>query len=57
LSVPYQEPVMTGRRYINEGCPNAESVQPKLMQFKTNYRDLEAAEKKIKILGSCLDGH
>jgi len=27
------------------------------MQFKTNYRDLEAAEKKIKILGSCLDGH
>jgi perosamine synthetase len=57
LSVPYQEPVMTGRRYINEGCPNAERVQPKLMQFKTNYRDLEAAEKKIKILGSCLDGH
>ena len=31
-------------------CPVAESVQPKLMQFKTNYRDVKLAAEKIKAL-------
>jgi perosamine synthetase len=62
-SVPYLEPVMAQRQFAKrcpwvyekisykEGlCPVAEKLQPKLMQFKTNYRDLELAEKKADIL-------
>jgi len=28
----------------------AETVQPKMMQFKTNYRNLETAKVKIEVL-------
>ena len=62
-SVPYLEPVMAERRFATrcpsgyehvkyeEGlCPVAESVQPKIMQFKTNYRDLKLAEIKADVL-------
>ena len=49
--LPYLEPVL---RLNGEGvrglCPVAEALQPKLMQFKTNYRDLKEAEKKTAIL-------
>jgi perosamine synthetase len=31
-------------------CPVAEKIQPKLMQFKTNYRDLNLAEQKAEAL-------
>jgi len=31
-------------------CPVAEAIQPKMMQFKTNYRNLEIAKQKAKIL-------
>ncbi len=31
-------------------CPNAESVQPKIMQFVTNYGSLEEAEPKVEAL-------
>ncbi len=31
-------------------CPVAEATQPKLMQFKTNYRDLELARQKAEVL-------
>lgn len=31
-------------------CPNAEAIQPKLMQFKTNYRDVEVARRKTEAL-------
>lgn len=31
-------------------CPNAEAVQPKLLQFKTNYWDITAAERQAEIL-------
>ena len=31
-------------------CPDAEAFQPKLMKFKTNYRNLEEARRKIDIL-------
>jgi perosamine synthetase len=62
-SVPYLEPVILERRFIkrcpwvyeklqyDKGlCPNAEEIQPKLMQFKTNYRDLDLAKDKALAL-------
>lgn len=62
-SVPYLEPVMSERVFVkrlpeiyqnveyHEGlCPVAEHVQARLMQFKTNYRDLELAQKKADVL-------
>lgn len=62
-SVPYLEPVMSERRFVRRCpdiyknvhyqaglCPVAEKTQPKLMQFKTNYRDLRLAEQKADIL-------
>lgn len=62
-SVPYLEPCMSERQFVERCpaiykdvkyekglCPIAESVQPRLMQFKTNYRDLDLAEKKASIL-------
>jgi perosamine synthetase len=53
LSVPYHEPVMYS--YDHKGhCPNAEKIQPKMMQFKANYRDLNEAQKNVKILDKVL---
>jgi len=62
-SVPYLEPVIADRQFVarypeiykkihyrNGLCPNAEKIQPKIMQFKTNYRDLKLAEIKADIL-------
>lgn len=71
-SVPYLEPVMATRQFVARCpwvyeniryeaglCPVAERIQPRIMQFKTNYRDLtlaqhkaEALEKTIKKLGN-----
>ena len=62
-SIPYLEPVMQERKFVKrcpsvynaisyeEGlCPIAESIQPKLMQFKTNYRDIGLATQKANAL-------
>jgi len=49
LSVVYEEPVMKNYNYIGQ-CPIAEKIQPKMMQFKTNYRNMEDAKKQAKIL-------
>jgi perosamine synthetase len=62
-SVPYLEPMITERQFVKRCpwvyenvkyekglCPVAESVQPKIMQFKTNYRDLKLAEIKANVL-------
>tara|TARA_R100001591_G_C4348490_1_gene182554 strand:- start:2089 stop:2820 length:732 start_codon:yes stop_codon:yes gene_type:complete len=55
LSVPYQEPVMQSYGYNPDWkCPNAELVQPKMMQFKCNYRNLDDAQKKLDILKKSL---
>ena len=35
-------------------CPNAENFQPKIMRFKTNYRDIDKATEKISILKKTL---
>ena len=61
--VPYLEPMVANRQfesrcpsiykkvaYRNGLCPNAEALQQKLMQFKTNYRDIELAKVKAEIL-------
>jgi len=62
-SVPYLEPVMAERKFVERCpeiykniyyprglCPVAESIQPKLMQFKTNYRSIELARQKAESL-------
>lgn len=62
-SVPYLEPVIAERTFASrlpqiyenvkyeEGlCPVAEKVQKKIMQIKTNYRNIELAKKKADAL-------
>ncbi len=62
-SVPYLEPVISkgifkkrlpviyGEVSYQKGiCPVAESLQPRIMQFKTNYRDITIAEQKAEVL-------
>jgi len=62
-SVPYLEPMVANRQFAKRNpdvykdvgyeqglCPMAERVQKRLMQFKTNYRDLELAKQKAKVL-------
>jgi perosamine synthetase len=62
-SVPYLEPMIADKQfasrnpeiYKNVGyekglCPIAETLQSKLMQFKTNYRNIELAKTKAGIL-------
>lgn len=62
-SVPYLEPVILTGEYKNRNyeiykdvklseiyCPVAESIQPKIMQFKTNYRNLDIAKEQSIIL-------
>lgn len=57
--VPYLEPVFRdlvihGTRYQAGLCPVAERIQPRIMQFKTNYRDLKVAQQKAEILGALI---
>ncbi|VVB99037.1 UDP-4-amino-4-deoxy-L-arabinose--oxoglutarate aminotransferase [uncultured archaeon] len=66
-SVPYLEPVIETMAFAKRCpwvyssvdykkglCKTAEAVQPKLMQFKTNYRNLELAKAKAEILGETI---
>ena len=66
-SVPYLEPMIADRVFANrlpeiyrdvkyeEGlCPVAERIQKKIMQFKSNYRDLELAKIKADILAKTI---
>ena len=68
-SVPYLEPVMSDRNFINRFpdiykniryerglCPIAEEVQSKLMVFKTNYRNLDLAKRKADVLRKTIEG-
>ena len=49
---PVDSPIYTGKwkEYEPGLCPVAERLQPKLMQFKTNYQDLTEAKKQIEAL-------
>jgi len=38
------------QKYGQGLCPNAEYLQPRMLQFKTNYWDLEEARKQAEIL-------
>lgn len=62
-SVAYLEPVIAERQFVKRYpeiyqnvryekglCPVAEQVQPLIMQFKTNYRDLSLAKVKAQAL-------
>jgi perosamine synthetase len=50
-SVPYLEPAFRKCSYLVERhCPVAEKLQPRLMQFKTNYRSMAIAEEKAEAL-------
>ncbi len=58
MLLTYQEPIMKKLGYFEKydgKCPIAEKIQPKMMQFKTNYRTLEEAEKWIKKLKYSLE--
>ncbi len=49
--LPADHPAFAGRFDYPDGlCPEAEKLQPKLMQFKTNYRDLDQARRQAEIL-------
>ena len=67
-SVPYLEPVMVEKKYVKRYpeiyqkleypkglCPVAEMIQPKIMQLKTNYRDLELAKQKAESLRKTIE--
>lgn len=48
---PIRCPLHDGKIVYEKGlCPIAEAIQPKLMQFKTNYRDMELAKRKTETL-------
>ena len=58
--VPYLEPVFrdmeVGGRHLGPGlCPVAEDIQQRIMQFKTNYRDLAVAARKAEVLSNLID--
>ena len=58
--VPYLEPafkdlVVNGISYKAGICPVAEEIQPQIMQFKTNYRDINVAKQKAEILKELID--
>jgi len=53
MILSYEEPIMKKLGYYEKckgTCPVAEEIQPKMMQFKTNYRTIEDAKKQISIL-------
>ncbi len=57
---PYLEPALRGKVFggvtMAPGlCPKAEALQKRIMQFKSNYRDLGVARKKAEILGDLID--
>jgi perosamine synthetase len=67
-SIPYLEPAMQERKFVKRCpsiygevsykrglCPVAESIQPKLMQFKTNYRNEQIAKQKAKALKNTIE--
>ncbi len=48
---PFSPPWYDGQVKFEPGlCPTAEAIQPKLMQFKTNYLDLEEAKGNAEAL-------
>ena len=58
MILSYEEPIMKKLGYYEKckgTCPIAEKIQPKMMQFKTNYRTIEDTKKQINILKTSID--
>ncbi len=58
--IPYLEPALRGKTFGNTHCepglcPVAEALQQRTMQFKTNYREMQTAVKKVNLLGELID--
>jgi len=58
--IPYLEPALRGKEFggkkMEAGlCPKAETLQPRVMQFKTNYRDLSKAKYQAQILSNLIN--
>jgi hypothetical protein len=56
----YREPIMVELGYAQKYkdlCLTAEEVQKRSMLFKTNYRNIEEAEKYINILRKTLSAY
>ncbi|KFM20093.1 UDP-4-amino-4-deoxy-L-arabinose--oxoglutarate aminotransferase protein [Marine Group I thaumarchaeote SCGC AAA799-P11] len=54
----YEEPIMKKLGYYEKykgKCPVAEEIQPKMMQFKTNYRTIDEAQEQIEKLKTSLE--
>ena len=55
-SVPYEEPALVKLNLAGKGtCPVAEALQPKMMLFKTNYRNMDVAQRKASILTELIE--
>jgi perosamine synthetase len=59
VAIPYLEPALLGKTYgattFAPGlCPVAEGLQQRVMCFKTNYRDLEVAKRKVDLLAELI---
>ncbi len=54
---PIQCPLYEGQpqEYGAGLCPTAESIQPRLLQFKTNYMDISIAKRKADALARTID--
>ncbi len=64
----YQEPMFQNKAFLNREklgiydlydykkihCINAEFLQPRLLQLKTNYYDLEKARQQAEVLGKTI---
>lgn len=64
----YQEPMFRNKSFMNREklgiydsydynkvhCPNAEFLQPRLLQFKTNYYDQDEAKRQAEIFGKTI---
>lgn len=58
--IPYLEPALIGKTFgttiCEPGiCPVSEKLQSQMMQFKSNYRDLQDAQNKANILRDVID--
>ena len=55
--VLFEKPIYNGnlQEYKHGLCPVAEEVQPKMLQFKTNYWDLEIGKEKIEALAKTIE--
>jgi hypothetical protein len=58
--IPYLEPALreatiNGVSFAKGQCPVAEDLQSRIMQFKTNYRNIEVAKTKAIVLAKLID--